>query len=190
MWAHDKCKPIISMGIVCALLLGHITAIADQQYHDERIYSLGFGMLAHDVDLDWANDREEDGVDYNLEVVFNQIPLEFWQGKFHPNMGISVNDRGNTSKVYAGMLWRRALTDRVTFSSGLSLVLHDGETNQKVEGSKRLGSRMLFRIPLELGYDFNNSNSVAIVLEHTSNASIDFPNEGMDSLGVRYQYRF
>jgi lipid A 3-O-deacylase len=55
---------------------------------------------------------------------------------------------------------------------------------------KALGSRVLFHIPLEVGYRFDDHNSLSAYFEHMSKAYTVSPNEGMDRLGIRYGYRF
>ena len=173
----------------CLVVTG-ITVYAEESPSSGLLYSVGAGVYAHDIDLDWAHDSEEDGVNYNVELVLQRTSWALWGGKFHPNLGVSINDSGDTSFLYAGLLWSYPLAGNITFNSGINLVVHDGETTADIPGSKRLGSRVLFRIPIEIGYDFNQKNGVYLVFEHLSNASIENPNEGMDSLGVRYQYRF
>jgi lipid A 3-O-deacylase len=53
-----------------------------------------------------------------------------------------------------------------------------------------LGSRVLFHIPAEVGYRFDDHNSLSAYFEYMSNAYTVSPNEGMDRLGIRYGYRF
>jgi hypothetical protein len=44
--------------------------------------------------------------------------------------------------------------------------------------AKALGSRVLFHIPIEIGYRFGVHSSLSVYFEHTSNAFIVEPNEG------------
>jgi lipid A 3-O-deacylase len=55
---------------------------------------------------------------------------------------------------------------------------------------KALGSRVLFHIPLEVGYRLDLHNSISAHFEHMSNAYTVDPNEGLDRIGVRYGYKF
>jgi lipid A 3-O-deacylase len=54
----------------------------------------------------------------------------------------------------------------------------------------RLGHRVLFPIPAEAGYRFDDHNSLSAYFDHMSNANTVSPNEGMDRLGIHYGYRF
>ena len=49
---------------------------------------------------------------------------------------------------------------------------------------------MLIHVPIELGFRFDQHNSLSIYFEHMSNAGLADANEGMDLLGARYGYRF
>jgi hypothetical protein len=55
---------------------------------------------------------------------------------------------------------------------------------------KQLGSRVLFRIPFEFGITLRGPHSFSILFDHMSNAYLARPNSGMDTLGIRYAYRF
>ena len=77
----------------------------------------------------------------------------------------------------------------VDFSLGFAV--HNGNLNDNELGRKDLGSRVLFRESLELGWNFYNKDSISIILDHVSHGHLlADANEGMDSLGVRYGYRF
>ena len=58
-----------------------------------------FGILAHDVGGLWSRTRKEDGVDINGEVVFCPDGMAVFAGTLRPNLGLSVNSRGDTSKL-------------------------------------------------------------------------------------------
>jgi hypothetical protein len=58
------------------------------------------------------------------------------------------------------------------------------------EYKKSLGSRVLLRIPLEIGYSMTDHYEISILFDHISNAYLADPNEGLDTLGLRFGYRF
>jgi lipid A 3-O-deacylase len=70
------------------------------------------------------------------------------------------------------------------------LALHDGERETDSADRKSLGSQILFRIPIEIGYAIDRHHRLAIAFDHMSNAGLASPNEGMDTLGLVYGYRF
>ena len=53
-----------------------------------------------------------------------------------------------------------------------------------------LGLRVLFNIPAEVDYRFDDPNSLSAYVEPMSNAYTASPKEGMDRLGTRYGFRF
>jgi hypothetical protein len=67
------------------------------------------------------------------------------------------------------------------FSTGLGLALHDGERDTDSPADKSLGSRVLFRIPIEIGYAHQPPPSDSLAFDHVSNAGLASPNEGMDT---------
>jgi lipid A 3-O-deacylase len=159
------------------------------------IDELKFGVLRHDAGV--FGDNKEDGVDLNLEARF--VSPEFLRPLFspRPHLGLSVNSAGDTSQLYAGLTWSFTLL-RGLFSTRDSLYLdasvggaaHDGKLDGDLADRKALGSRILFRESLELGYSFTPSQSISIMLDHVSNANLANRNEGLDNLGVRYGVKF
>ena len=153
------------------------------------LHSIRLGVLAHDVDNLWSGRRKEGGVDSNAEVVFNMPLLEVFSGIVRPNLGASINNQGDTSKVYGGILWE--VTGKTFFFGlGLGAAWHDGELETRNPAKKSLGSRILFRIPLEFGLTVYGPHRMSIMFDHVSNGYLASPNEGLDTLGLRYSYLF
>lgn len=73
---------------------------------------------------------------------------------------------------------------------GLGGAVHDGLLDPTGPGRKALGSRLLFHIPVEIGLRLGGRRSISVYCEHMSNAFLADSNEGMDSIGVRYEYKF
>jgi hypothetical protein len=154
------------------------------------LYEVRIGLMAHDIDGLWSGDRKEDGFDLGMELVFNRAVGSILNGIVRPNVGFTLNNRGDTSKVYAGFLWRWSHDSGWFVDLGLGAALHNGELESRERDEKQLGSRVLFRIPIELGYQLGDHHHVSLYFEHISNAWLVDENEGMDLLGIRYGYRF
>jgi len=152
-------------------------------------YEVRMGLLAHDVDHLWSRSKKESGIDFNAEVLFEPRDLDLPQGGIRPNIGISVNNRGDTSKIYGGILWELAVSSHF-FNIGVGLALHDGELEAKKDDKKGLGARILFRIPIEVGITIHGRHRFSILFEHISNGYLAHPNEGLDTLGLRYGVLF
>jgi lipid A 3-O-deacylase len=153
-------------------------------------YEIRFGVLAHDVDGLWSGSKKEDGVDYNFEIILRRHCLSFLKGSVCPNSGVNINSQGDTSRLYLGLLWEHEIKSGIFIDIGLGATLHNGELETSDPEKKELGSRVLFRIPIEIGYALNKHHRLLITFENISNAYLANPNEGMDSLGLRYGYRF
>ena len=66
------------------------------------------------------------------------------------------------------------------------------EFNSVQTNKKELGSSLLFREAAEIGWNFYGKDSISIRLDHISNANLwgEDTNEGLDTLGIFYGYRF
>jgi len=73
---------------------------------------------------------------------------------------------------------------------GLGAAWHDGELETSNLDKKSLGSRILFRIPFEVGLTLYGPHRISIMFDHVSNGHLASPNEGLDTLGLRYSYLF
>lgn len=154
------------------------------------LYGIRIGLLAHDVGGLWSHSRAEAGVDVNAEIVFSQPRLRLWQGLILPNMGVSINSRHDTSKAYAGLLWEWVFGNGFFVNSGGGLAVHNGQLESDDSNKKQLGSRVLFRVPIEFGFTIRERHRISILFDHVSNAYLATPNEGMDTIGVRYGFQF
>ena len=154
------------------------------------IRGLRVGMLAHDVDGLWSGESKEKGPDLCVEVIINRPLLRLLSATAYPNAGASLNTRGDTSMVYGGFLLQWEPNPSFLFSAGLGLALHDGKQDTDSTNRKSLGSRVLFRIPIEIGYAFVQHHRIVLAFAHASNAGLASPNEGMDTLGLLYEYRY
>ena len=153
------------------------------------ISELRGGFFDHDAGVFGRN--KEDGNDYNFETLFVSPGLLDFVWSPRPMLGITFNDDNNTSQFYGGLTREWLPLDNVFVDFSLGFAVHNGNLNDNELGRKDLGSRVLFRESLELGWNFYNKDSISIILDHVSHGHLlADANEGMDSLGVRYGYRF
>ncbi len=157
--------------------------------NQQWLSDIRMGILAHDVPM-WSLSRKESGVDFNTEFIFSWPNYSLFFGIIHSNLGITLNAQGDTSKIYSGFLWEYTWQSGIFLDFGLGLALHDGELETNNDGKKALGSRVLFRIPIEIGLLFAEHHGLSIMFDHISNAYLAEPNEGLDTIGIRYTYRF
>ncbi len=158
---------------------------------EQSIFSeLRVGVLAHDVGP--FADKEEDGVDFNAEILF-QKPKQHWLVP-RPHAGFALNSAGDTNRFYGGFTWDHQAPSRMFIELGVGAVYHDGFTfpvfAAEVEGRKTLGCSVLIRGSFSLGYNITERHNISILADHMSNAGICQANEGSDSVGLRYGFRF
>ena len=154
------------------------------------LHEIRFAVLARDVDGLWSGDRAEGGIAWNAEVTFFREGWSLWKGEIRPQVGVSLNDQGDTSKAYAGLLWEIESDWGGFFAVGLGAAVHNGELDSDEDDRKQLGSRLLFQIPVELGFRFGDHHRISLAFDHVSNANLASENEGLGTLGIRYGYRF
>lgn len=156
---------------------------------DSVVSELKGGVLVHDVGLLGAD--KEGGLDLNLELLFASPDLLHSVWAPRPHLGLQVNTAGDTSQAYAGLTWTaRPASLPVWGAFSLGGAVHNGETGRGGPGEKELGSRALFRLAAEVGYDITPQVNVSVVFDHESNAHLADRNEGLNNVGVRLGYRF
>jgi len=159
-------------------------------FADGFVQELKIGVLDHDVPNLWSGFRAEpDSADINIEAIFSPS-VAFLGGTISPALGGSISTIGATSDVYLDARWQMEMGCGIFLGLGLGGAVHNGQLQLEDWDRKALGSRVLFHIPLEIGYRLDEHNSLSAYFEHMSNAYTVSPNEGLDRLGIRYGYRF
>jgi lipid A 3-O-deacylase len=189
-------RVVTPTGLVLAALIGAVmllpvTAAAQLKFVDE----VKIGALAHDVDF--LGNRVERGADINVELLFAAPDLLRYIGSPRPHIGADVNTVGYTSYGYFGLTWGIMLIqnlfgagDGIFVNGSFGGAVHNGRLNTGASDRKLLGSRILFRESLELGYQVNPVVSVSAILDHISNANLASRNAGITSAGARIGFRF
>ncbi len=175
----------------CALLAPGPAAAQSTKIVDE----LKVGILAPDIGL--LDHAKESGADINGEILFVSPGFLDVIGAPRPHLGGEVNTDGNTDNVYFGLTWGLPLfhslvgqSDALTIYGSLGGSLNDGFTDNAPAGRKNLGSVILFRESVELGYQVTAVNSVSILLDHISNANLANHNGGITNVGARLGFKF
>jgi lipid A 3-O-deacylase len=188
--------PLVQLTLVlCALVAGLAdpAPAADLQWIDEA----KLGLLAHDVRLLGLGHPGETGADVNVELLFPSPGFLRVLGAPRPHLGGTINTAGKTNDVYGGLTWSGrpwrpllALPDALFIAGSLGGGIHDGYLNTAPPERKRLGSRLLFRESVEVGYQLTPRLSVSVVLDHLSNAGLAARNQGLTNLGARLGVHF
>ena len=147
-----------------------------------------WGVMAHDVGV--FGGEHERGVDIDAEMLFDspQFLAPLWSPR--PHVGVSVNSVGDTSQAYAGVTWTWDATDWLFLDFSLGGALHNGELESDRIDRVSLGARVLFRESVSIGVRLGERSTVSVMLAHISNANLAEHNEGLDTFGIRWGYRF
>ena len=155
------------------------------------LQELNFGLHYHDAAV--FGNREEDGVAISAEAIFRTWAFLDDIGAPRPTLGAYLNTAGDTSYAYAGVTWsfEEVILDDAFINLFLGLTIHNGGlTRFGGQSGKEFGSRIIFREAVELGYRFGGRHGVSFLVDHISNANTSGNNEGLDSVAIRYGYRF
>jgi lipid A 3-O-deacylase len=192
----------LRLTMLCAAfaIFGPTTARAQNLTYGE----LKLGVLAHDVHFLGG---KEHGVDIAPEVIFPSpipdswkasLPWYFqWMVQPRPTLGGEFNPGRYTNQYYFGATWTWQVvsqvftpSDGVTFGIFFGPSFNDGDTVATRTDRKSLGSNVLFREALELGYRFNPVYQVSLYIDHTSNAGFARYNQSINDAGLRFGIGF
>jgi hypothetical protein len=143
------------------------------------------GINQHDFDRKLGN-RIEKGKNINIEFLANQVE-SLLNGR--PHIGISMNNQGYTSNVYSGVTWTFNKLNPFYVEASLGISLNNGvkKTSRK---QRPIGSNLLFRESLSIGYNISDDYNVSLMIDHISSADIAKPNPGLTDIGIRIGYKF
>lgn len=162
----------------------------DEGNVDSGILSeIRIGPLRHDASI--FSTREEDSdIDANVELLFTSPGFLRYVWSPRPHLGVTANFGGETSQAYLGLTWDIDLFADIFVEVGLGASVHNGELDTGDPDRKNLGCRWLFRESASLGYRISENHNISVMLDHASNAELCDRNDGIDSMGVRWGYRF
>lgn len=164
--------------------------------HDRLVDEAKVGVMAHDIGL--TGRHVEGGADINGEILFVSPNFLDVIGAPRPHIGGWVNTSGNTDAAYAGLTWGLPIvksifgpSDALTIYGSLGGAVQDGYVDGvPPPGRKRLGSPVLFRTSVELGYQITSVYGISMLLDHMSNANLARHNAGITNIGARVGVKF
>ncbi len=179
--------PNASWVVVVAAALTTFSPAARAQ--DSFLSEIKGGIMAHDAPL--LASEKEGGVDVNLEALFLSPDFLSFLASPRPHVGTHINTSGDTNQLYAGLTWtwypfQNPLWGAFSFGGSV----HDGKLHATERDRKALGSRVLFRLGAEIGYDVTEDWRISLLWDHVSNADLADENESINNVGVRLGFRF
>lgn len=148
------------------------------------------GILVHDVDTPLTVGGFEEGADLQLGWRGGRIEVLRIIGAPSPYIFGSLSTAGDTNFAAAGLSWK--IGRRLYLRPGIGVAIHDRDSLiVGPDGFRRdLGSRILFELEAGVGYQANDRVSVEATWVHISQAQLfDRQNPGMDSIGIRLNYK-
>src|SRR6185312_9621892 len=177
------------------LLAVAMSALAPGAMAADFVDQVKLGLLAHDIGV--LGDPVEGGADVVGEILFVSPDFLSFIGSPRPTLGGSVNTAGKTDYAYADLTWTGTLwrpdpqaNDGIYLGGFLGGAVHDGRLQPGNPGSKDLGTRGLFHLGVEAGYQITPVYSVEAYFSHLSNANISRHNPGLNNAGLRLGYKF
>lgn len=172
---------------LCALLTATASPAAAEELGG-LLSEVRIGWMLHDAGI--FGRSEEEGFDIDGELLFASPDVldVIWSPR--PLLGVSVNTAGDTSQVYGGLAWDWNFWGPLFVEGSLGLSVHDGNLEASSPDRKALGCRVLFRESVALGARFLERHSLSLMLTHISNATLCDNNEGLDTIGIRYGFKF
>jgi hypothetical protein len=139
---------------------------------NENYLSLSIGQF----DINDSKDSAEYRIEYLSGDISSISPSNL---SLKPFYGIMVNgDDG--AYVYSGLRKDINVKRNIFFTPSFAIGYYDQEN------SKDLGYDLEFRSQLELSYQFESMNRIALSLNHISNASLGEENPGVESMVISF----
>jgi hypothetical protein len=193
-------------GLLAALCLGIAASLAPAAAHAQNLTygQVTFGVLWHDVHFLEGKER---GIDLNPEIVLPS-PIDdasvadlpwylHWMVQPRPTIGGAINTSGFTDQAYFGATWSWQLASNLVLpDDGIELSyffgpgFNDGDIIATAPDRKSLGSHVLFREGLDLGYRITQVYEISAHIDHVSNGGLAKQNESLNDVGVRFSVRF
>lgn len=171
-----RCLPhraLASILLVAATIAVLTPATASAGEPDPRA---GWAVSAGYFDTNTDFDVAEIGLEYRFRPVKTLGGL-----RLKPMVGISANE-DDAFWAYGGVRYDYAFAEHWVVAPSLAITLYeDGD-------SKDLGGTVQFRSSLELSYRLRSGQRVGVAFYHLSNAGIQDPNPGEDSLVVVWSF--
>lgn len=194
---------LVPAGIAVAFALSPAVLRA-QNVTNLTFGEIKFGAAAHDVHFLGG---KEHGVDFNPEVIMPSPVADAWAASLpaylrwlvqpRPTFGAEINSSRYTDQFYFGAKWSWMLANNILqpgdgFSAGIFFggAANDGEIVTSKPDRKSLGSHILFREELELGYWINPVIQISAFVDHVSNAGFAKQNQSINDVGARLGFRF
>jgi hypothetical protein len=152
-------------------------------------FELRLGLAAYDTGVFTTHDFN--GAVVNGELLFPSPDFLYAIGSPRPVIGVDIATApGAIHFAYADLHWDAHFTDRLYATWSLGAAVTSATELEHATKYKNLGCKLLFHLGAGLGYDLTEHVSLELYADHFSNADLCHPNNGAESAGIRFGYRF
>ncbi len=106
------------------------------------------------------------------------------------NVGASISTAGEASQVFAGLAWTVDITDRFYLELGFGGAAHNGDNKDDGTNGPKLGCAVMFRESAAAGFRLTDKLDLVASIDHSSNADLCDPNDGISHAGLSLAYKF
>lgn len=106
------------------------------------------------------------------------------------NVGASVSTAGEASQIFAGLAWTVDVTDRFYIELGFGGAAHNGDNKDDGTNGPKLGCTLMFRESAAAGFRLTDKLDLVASIDHSSNADLCDPNDGISHAGLSLAYKF
>lgn len=104
--------------------------------------------------------------------------------------GATISIAGEASQVFAGLNWTVDVTDRFYIDLGFGGTVHNGDNEDDGSSGPKLGCSLMFREYAAAGFRLNEKLDIVASIDHSSNADLCDPNDGISHAGLSLAYKF
>jgi hypothetical protein len=152
-------------------------------------FELRLGVAAYDTGI--FTTHSFNGTVINGELLFPSPDFLSAIGSPRPMIGVDIATASHAIHfAYLGLNWDAHFTDRLYATWSLGGAITSANDLEHSTRYKNLGCKVLFHLGAGLGYDLSEHVSVELYADHFSNADLCTPNNGAESAGIRFAYRF
>ena len=132
--------------------------------------------------------------DVSFDVLFATPDLDafYWLGSPRPEIGTTLNIKGEDSLFHAGLTWTVPVFDTPFYVEGtFGAAAHNGYLGDEAPaGRRKYGCRVNFYERFGVGVNVSESMTATIAYEHMSNAGLCQYNAGISNLGLKLGWKF
>lgn len=132
--------------------------------------------------------------DVSFDVLFTTPSIDafYWLGSPRPEIGTTINLKGEDSLLHAGLTWTVPLFDTPFYVEGtFGAAAHNGYLGDEAPADRRkYGCRVNFYERFGVGVNVSDNLTATIAYEHMSNAGLCEYNAGISNLGLKMGWKF